>query len=833
MSSINSSINSSESAVSPNSSWDQILSIENLPNLLSRSGHPLCPELLLAAYITRNEPEKCLLYLLQYLQRRSSDVSTCVDLFSHSILSLIDQRVGDIWSSLSVPPHSLLHPLQCVECLKPLTSGSSGTDDLGVSMCSSCSLSEPLRSCSSLNKCLDILGDIYKTSQDGSSVTKFGYNSIGEPLPCVTLPIKLSLLDTPISLLPSVLEGEYKNLNLTKLFHLLVALSIRQDIKADVYDRALKLKTSALGKIVEFDYGVLKRRREWLSSSSLSSSTSSKIPTPRKAFVSMSDGGAKLSVLSSFSSSLSSSSSVETTNPFSTIEAVELARLARQVISSLKFKEEHAIEESNRRIRLCLYLKWALFQICGEIEGNLFPDINLITIIFDSLNKALNGANDILNEAKNASLWCESNNGGSIWTSIFLGGRSSSISDLVINVSKIEEELECPLCFSIMFEPVTTHSCGHSFCKSCLLRALDNKPECPMCRASLEDLLESHEYAINISLSRVLSLALPVQSAARAEQVRLEAVENDKNIAIFVCGICLPFQDSPLHIFEPRYRLMMRRAMLSGSRSFGMTAHTSDGCSDIGVTCVIRGMKMLPDGRSFIDCVGERRFKIIEKGMRDGYLTAKVEFLVDEDRDVVRMALFSREGEDESQTSVTDASIRATAMGISKFEFMLRSSLNKHQEGSAETFFKQSPHGLLSTLFSQLAYLWSLLNSYCQEILDISNDPDGRPPEDYNQSKRAILRRVVLSLNDADIQTALTPIAWDGSSSSLDAFEANDERLWRILSILPLSQTTHYLFLSECCFTSRLAFCVANFTRHTPHMTALSLVGQRIGLMLG
>jgi len=170
-------------------------------------------------------------------------------------------------------------------------------------------------------------------------------------------------------------------------------------------------------------------------------------------------------------------------------------------------------------------------------------------------------------------------------------------------------------------------------------------------------------------------------------------------------------------------------------------------------------------------------------------------------------------------------------LGISKFEFMLRSSLNKHQEGSAETFFKHSPQGLLSTVFSQLAYLWSLLNSYCQEILDISNDPDGRPPEDYSPSKRAILRKVVLSLNDSDIQTALRPIVWDSSSSSLSAFEANDERLWRILTIMPLSSTTHYLFLSECCFSARLAFCVANFTRHTPHMTALSFVGQRLGLL--
>jgi hypothetical protein len=40
-------------------------------------------------------------------------------------------------------------------------------------------------------------------------------------------------------------------------------------------------------------------------------------------------------------------------------------------------------------------------------------------------------------------------------------------------VSVEDEDLECKLCFSVLYEPTTCH-CGHSFCRSCLVRTLDH-----------------------------------------------------------------------------------------------------------------------------------------------------------------------------------------------------------------------------------------------------------------------------------------------------------------------------------------------------------------------
>lgn len=47
-----------------------------------------------------------------------------------------------------------------------------------------------------------------------------------------------------------------------------------------------------------------------------------------------------------------------------------------------------------------------------------------------------------------------------------------------------KEDLACQICYSVLFQPVTTN-CGHTFCRDCLQRSLDFRPECPYCRQSL------------------------------------------------------------------------------------------------------------------------------------------------------------------------------------------------------------------------------------------------------------------------------------------------------------------------------------------------------------
>ena len=43
-----------------------------------------------------------------------------------------------------------------------------------------------------------------------------------------------------------------------------------------------------------------------------------------------------------------------------------------------------------------------------------------------------------------------------------------------------------------------------------------------------------------------------------------------KNVPIFVCTMAYPTVPCPLHVFEPRYRLMIRRSIQTGTKQFGM-----------------------------------------------------------------------------------------------------------------------------------------------------------------------------------------------------------------------------------------------------------------------
>ncbi len=44
-------------------------------------------------------------------------------------------------------------------------------------------------------------------------------------------------------------------------------------------------------------------------------------------------------------------------------------------------------------------------------------------------------------------------------------------------------------------------------------------------------------------------------------------------VPIFVCVLTLPNCACPLHVFEPCYRLMMRRTIETESRTFGMCSY--------------------------------------------------------------------------------------------------------------------------------------------------------------------------------------------------------------------------------------------------------------------
>jgi len=82
--------------------------------------------------------------------------------------------------------------------------------------------------------------------------------------------------------------------------------------------------------------------------------------------------------------------------------------------------------------------------------------------------------------------------------------------------------------------------------------------------------------------------------------------------------VLLPGTRMPLHIFEPRYRSLVRDC-LAGDRRFGLIYHDWDRegpflCDEGRIGCIaeIQEHEALPDGRSLISVAGMERFRICD-----------------------------------------------------------------------------------------------------------------------------------------------------------------------------------------------------------------------------
>uniref|UniRef100_A0A3Q0S534 LON peptidase N-terminal domain and ring finger 4 n=1 Tax=Amphilophus citrinellus TaxID=61819 RepID=A0A3Q0S534_AMPCI len=193
-------------------------------------------------------------------------------------------------------------------------------------------------------------------------------------------------------------------------------------------------------------------------------------------------------------------------------------------------------------------------------------------------------------------------------------------------------DFECPLCIRLFFEPVTT-PCGHTFCKNCIERSLDHNLRCPLCKQPLQEYLRNRKYNPTVLVQDIMTRLFAPQLAERKQVHDAEMAELSnltKDIPIFVCTVAYPGVPCPLHVFEPRYRLMMRRCMETGTKKFGMCSYEHGrGFADYGCMLEILGLELLPDGRSYVETVGGSRFRVLKRGQRDGYHTADIEYLED------------------------------------------------------------------------------------------------------------------------------------------------------------------------------------------------------------
>ncbi|KAK0086995.1 hypothetical protein PV325_002005 [Microctonus aethiopoides] len=200
-------------------------------------------------------------------------------------------------------------------------------------------------------------------------------------------------------------------------------------------------------------------------------------------------------------------------------------------------------------------------------------------------------------------------------------------------------DLDCILCCRSLWKPVTT-PCGHTYCWMCLDRCLDYSSTCPLCVTSLANYLASNQKTLTDFIDRALMTIAPTEYASRAANHRLELIQDlgllgSRRIAVFICTTAFPCVACPLFVYEPRYRLMVRRCLESGVRHFGIAACLnreatgSKRYAEYGTVLEIKDRVLMKDGCSILSTVGGRRFRVLSGGERDGYDTAEVELIRD------------------------------------------------------------------------------------------------------------------------------------------------------------------------------------------------------------
>lgn len=266
--------------------------------------------------------------------------------------------------------------------------------------------------------------------------------------------------------------------------------------------------------------------------------------------------------------------------------------------------------------------------------------------------------------------------------------------------------LECQLCYMLLHEPLTT-PCGHTYCRRCFARSLDHGSSCPLCRADMPPFAFFQEHPPNQALLKILmgssdarttssqedkppelkgeedawskSVTVPGWTLKQLYEERQAAIERDEresllSTPIFVCTLGFPTMPTILHIFEPRYRLMIRRCLESGHPRFGMVMHSQDvsgptpGMSSYGTMLEIKTVQMLPDGRSMIETVGSSRFRVLETGGLDGYIVGRIEPVDDVPPDLeaelelASVGLLGRwsSGDDSAAQAQVEDSVRAS-----------------------------------------------------------------------------------------------------------------------------------------------------------------------------
>lgn len=191
--------------------------------------------------------------------------------------------------------------------------------------------------------------------------------------------------------------------------------------------------------------------------------------------------------------------------------------------------------------------------------------------------------------------------------------------------------------------------------------------------------------------------------------------------------VLFPGMPLPLHIFEPRYRLMIGRC-LESDRTFGVTQIIEREAGDapglpplsVGTAAHISEVAPFADGRMNLQTIGTRRFKVLATREQDDYLIGECEWFDDEL---------------ENETALCERAASARRILSRYFDSLAQTTELPAQLGELDV--PQDPFGL--SMF--IATIMALPNDQKQRLLELASTLGRLEVEEFLLERADIVQR--------------------------------------------------------------------------------------------
>ena len=100
-----------------------------------------------------------------------------------------------------------------------------------------------------------------------------------------------------------------------------------------------------------------------------------------------------------------------------------------------------------------------------------------------------------------------------------------------LSLSEINQLITCPLCQGYIIDATTISECLHAFCKSCIVKFLENNFHCPVCKSIIHSAEPTRYLIHDPSLQDIVYKLVPDLYSSECKRVQLFCEENELDIS--------------------------------------------------------------------------------------------------------------------------------------------------------------------------------------------------------------------------------------------------------------------------------------------------------------